>query len=134
MTAKAKDVMVTGVVTVAPEDGMGKARSLMQAHDLHALPVVDQNRGVVGIITSTDLLSGSSELLPVSRLMTRELVSLPLEAPIEEAARLMQRHGIHHLIVAEGDKMAGMLSSLDVLRVFEKRAVTPKRRASSRKK
>ncbi|HEU4418702.1 MAG TPA: IMP dehydrogenase, partial [Planctomycetota bacterium] len=42
-------------VAVSPDDTIGKAKDLMQAHKISGLPVVDQNRVVVGILTHRDL-------------------------------------------------------------------------------
>src|ERR1700722_18860612 len=53
---KALDVMVREVVTVKPDDPVAEAVRLLAEHDVSALPVVDNNENVVGVISEADLL------------------------------------------------------------------------------
>jgi CBS domain-containing protein len=52
----AMDVMVRAVVTIKPADTVAKAVNLFAEHDISALPVVDDNDTVVGIISEADLV------------------------------------------------------------------------------
>lgn len=52
----ASDVMVRDVVTVGPEDEVSKAVQLLVDHDISALPVVDSEKRVIGILSEADLL------------------------------------------------------------------------------
>ena len=53
---KAMDVMIREVVTVGPDDDVGEAVKLLMAHDISALPVIDDLGTVVGIISEVDLM------------------------------------------------------------------------------
>jgi CBS-domain-containing membrane protein len=53
---KALDVMVRDVVTVKPDDAVAEAVRLLAEHDVSALPVVDNNENVVGVISEADFL------------------------------------------------------------------------------
>lgn len=53
---KAVDVMVRDVVTVTPDTDVAEAVRLLGEHDVSALPVVDEDAAVVGIISASDLL------------------------------------------------------------------------------
>jgi CBS-domain-containing membrane protein len=53
---KAMDVMVHDVVTVKPDDEVAEAVRLLAEHDVSALPVVDDDKNVVGVISEADLL------------------------------------------------------------------------------
>ena len=50
-----KDIMTTRVITCGPEDTIKTAASLMQQHKIGALPVMDKEDRVVGIITESDI-------------------------------------------------------------------------------
>ena len=52
----ASDVMVRDVVRVEPEEPVSKAVQLLVDHDISALPVVDSDRRVIGILSEADLL------------------------------------------------------------------------------
>lgn len=115
-------IMVKSVVEVEETDSVGAARQLMERHDISALPVVDKTGTPVGIVTASDLVVDYDDVLPVSRIMTSPLHALEPSADVAEAARLMRRHGHHHLVVLHQDRIVGMVSSLDLLLVIEQRA------------
>jgi CBS domain-containing protein len=60
---KVKDAMAANVHTIGPDETLGRAASLMNAHRVGALPVVDQLR-LVGIITESDLFRVLAEMQP----------------------------------------------------------------------
>ena len=53
---KALDVMVRDVVTVKPDDAVAEAVRLLAEHDVSAMPVVDDEENVVGVISEADLV------------------------------------------------------------------------------
>lgn len=119
MGAKVQDLMASGVLVVKRDDTVGEVKNLMKAHDVHALPVVDENDHPVGIVTAGDLLADSVPSMTVSRIMTPMLHSVRRQTGARQAAHLMREHGIHHLVVVEEDRVVGILSSLDLLRLIE---------------
>jgi CBS-domain-containing membrane protein len=56
MAMDASDVMVRDVITIGPEDTISRAVQLLVDHDIRALPVVDQDRKLLGILSEADLL------------------------------------------------------------------------------
>src|SRR5690348_16090101 len=55
--------------------------------------------------------------LPISRFMTAPLVSIAPDATVPAATALMETRGVHHLLVVENGRMAGILSSADFLKL-----------------
>lgn len=53
----ARDVMIKQVVTLSPEDPVSKAADLFKENLFHAIPIVDKEKHLVGIITTFDLLN-----------------------------------------------------------------------------
>lgn len=53
---KVRDFMSTNVVKISPDDSVGLAAVIIMANKFHALPVVDDQNRVVGIVTSHDLI------------------------------------------------------------------------------
>ena len=109
------ELMTRGVVAVKEDDSVGEARERMESLDIHALPVTDRYGVLLGIVTSEDLLRGHELTLPVSRVMTSPVHTLPPDAGTGEAVALMRRYRHHHIVVLEGQKIVGMVSSLDLL-------------------
>jgi CBS domain-containing protein len=55
--------------------------------------------------------------LPLTRIMTRPLVTVAPDATLDAATSLMEQRKVHHLVVVEGDRMVGILSSADLLKL-----------------
>jgi CBS domain-containing protein len=60
--------------------------------------------------------------LTVADAMVREIVSVSQDAPIAEVARLMREQRIHRVLVTEDDELRGIISTYDLIRVFEEQA------------
>ena len=89
-------------------------------------------------MTSSDLVAEAKAGSPVSTLMTEKVYSVPRYEDVHVAARVMRNHRIHHVIVTHEQKVVGILSSFDLLRLVEdhrfvmKNPPTPKRRGQRR--
>jgi CBS domain-containing protein len=99
----------------------------MRAHDISAL-VVGRPGELVSIVTERDLTQALSDGLPpataVTAVASPEPLTVPPDAAIVDAAMLMLRHGVRHLVVARGRHAIGVLSMRDVLAALVA-AVTP---------
>jgi CBS domain-containing protein len=119
MKLKVKDVMASDVVVAKPADVVGGVRDLMHAHDIHSLPVVNERDELVGMVTSTDLMPGFSAKIPISRIMSTSVFTVTPDADIRTAAEMMRQYRVHHVVVTDGDKVVGILSAFDLLRLIE---------------
>lgn len=54
---------------------------------------------------------------PVSHLMTKEVITLQLNAPLSAARKMFEDSGVHHLPVVDGERLVGILTWSDFLRV-----------------
>ena len=115
----ARDVMITDVITVAGESKLAFARLIMLRHNIGALPVVDRNNVVVGIITQRDIdLAGEgvSDLL-VLDLMTRSLIKAKTTTPLRWIAEKMIKTGIQRIpVVDERSKLLGLVTQTCVIK------------------
>ena len=112
-------VMVKSVVEVDETESVGAARKLMESYGIGALPVVDAEGAPVGIVTASDLVTDYDDVLPISRIMTSPLHTLQPGADVAEAARLMRECGHHHVVILDRERIVGIVSSLDLLRLIE---------------
>lgn len=119
MKRTVRDLMAPDVIVAKPSDLLGGVREIMDAHDIHSLPIVDDDDQLVGMITSSDLMSGFSSKIPVSRIMTDKVYTVTPDTDVRTAAQMMRQYKIHHFVVTDGPKIIGVLSSLDLLRLFE---------------
>lgn len=119
MNAKVADVMVESVLTTTRHKTLAHARKLMERHSIHALPIVDAKQTPIGILTSNDLIGDPSDQSRIDQVMTRNVVTIPLYNDVSQAARAMRNYGIHHLIVTHEQKIVGIVSSFDLLKLVE---------------
>ena len=99
------------VTTEAPAEGTLEA---ILAYGITAVPVLDDDRRPVGVISLRDL-ARPHDAHPLSS----PALSVPMDVTIEEAARTMAEAGVHHLVVVGADgRAAGMISSLDLVRAL----------------
>ncbi|MFE5332810.1 CBS domain-containing protein [Embleya sp. NPDC056575] len=136
-----EDVMTRDVVTVGPDTEFRDIVAALHARRISALPVVDDERRILGIVSEADLLRAQVEqaedthLLPGLRrltnrhtkgeghtaheLMTTPVVSVEPAAGTLRGARLMDRHHIKRLPVVDADgRLIGIVSRCDLLRTF----------------
>ncbi len=127
MNVKVDDLMVADVVVARPTDVVGELRDRMLDHRISALPVVDDDGHPVGIVTSNDLVEEHPPELGVTEVMSTEVLVVPRYEDVHIAARVMRNHRTHHVVVTEGRKVVGMLSSFDLLRLVEEHRYVAKR-------
>ena len=102
-------------VTCAPATPLKEALELMQRFQVGSVVVVSEQAAPLGIFTERDLLSHSAEgradpAAPIERFMTRDPLGLPATASVHEAALLMARRGIRHLLVLDAGRVKGVVS------------------------
>ena len=116
-------VMTADPATVAPDDSVAMARSLLEADDMHHLPVLSDGV-LVGIVSSADFLKlyllddGGANLdaAKVRHIMEENPVVLQSNANLRDAALRLSAGGFHALPVVDADsRLEGIVTSGDVL-------------------
>jgi CBS domain-containing protein len=112
--------MSRGLLAVEPGLPLTEVAQRMVARDVGAVLVLEDER-LVGILTERDVLravaSGIAEDTLVADCMTRDPETMEPDEPIRQAAVLMIHGGFRHLPIVEGEKVVGMLSIRDLMRV-----------------
>jgi CBS domain-containing protein len=110
------DVASPVTVCVASTTPVRKVRALLLARELDAVPVVDQEMRVVGIVTRGDLLTAALDA-PIELVTPPELHALPEHAPIGYAIALMAFEKVHHVpVITEEGELVGMWDATSALR------------------
>lgn len=130
-TVRVREIMTGSPVSVHADDSLQRALDLIDKHQVHELPVLESGR-CIGIVTAGDLklLTPAYPLFPVQEevrqalhelkvatAMTLEPETISPEASVLEAVKCLHQHRIESLLVTEGDKLVGVLSVSDVLRL-----------------
>jgi acetoin utilization protein AcuB len=118
---------------IGPEASHPDALRILHKEKFSYLPVVDKAGKLIGILTETDLLhaapSSATSLsiyemnyllsnLKVREVMSSPPITVPEDAPIEEAARLMIEKEIGCLPVMRGETLAGIITETDIFKTF----------------
>ena len=118
---RVRELMSEPVHAAREDEPLTQAAARMIRTGVHALPVLDPEGSLAGIITETDILAAlaGSHLappaeLPVDALMSRPVVSIAPDAPLSEAAGLLVAEEIRHLAVVDGRRLVGLLSERDL--------------------
>lgn len=128
-----KERMSRHPITITPETSLNEALRIMREEKVRRLPVLDKKGKLVGIVLEKDLLYASPspatslsvyELnyliskIKVEDLMTRDVITVTEDCPLEEAARIMVDHHISGLPVMRGDTLVGMITESDLFKIF----------------
>jgi acetoin utilization protein AcuB len=125
--------MKVNPMTVFPTTTCSDAYQLMLQNDIEKLPVISEKGALVGIATKKDLLCAlpsSAALLSVSEIdnlfgaivvasvMSRRVISVSEDCPLEEAARILADNKIGSMPVMRGHRIIGMITKVDVFRAM----------------
>jgi acetoin utilization protein AcuB len=128
-----KDRMTSDPVTITTNTSLKDALELVRSKSFRHLPVLDEDGGLVGIVTEKSLVYASPtptttlSVFEVDYILSRtkvgqviqgSVITVGPDLPIEEAARVMIDHGIGCLPVIEDEKLVGIISDTDIFRVF----------------
>ncbi|MCF7945952.1 MAG: CBS domain-containing protein [Spirochaetia bacterium] len=125
--------MTPNPITVKASVPITDAQKIMRKNRVHRLPVVDNHKRLIGIVTEKDILyaspSPASTLdvyemaylvskLTVDKVMTKTPITVSPGAAIEEASRIMVDNDIGGLCVVEDEELVGIITESDLFKVF----------------
>jgi CBS-domain-containing membrane protein len=142
---KARDVMVSPVITVKPFSTVKEVAKLMLERRISAVPVVDEKGRVVGIVSEGDLmqraeirterqhswwlraLTGDGVLAAeyvkaharkVADVMTRQVITASPDTPLHELAALLERHSIKRVPIIRDGELVGIVSRANLVQAL----------------
>jgi acetoin utilization protein AcuB len=120
------------VIAITKDMPIHDAMVLFKTHSIRRAPVLQDGR-LIGIVSDKDLFNASPsqvtslsvwELnyllskITIQEVMTREVFTVQVDTPIEEAARLMADKKIGGLPVLNSDQVVGMITETDLFKIF----------------
>jgi CBS domain-containing protein len=139
---KARDVMVSPVVTVKPSTTIREVAKLFLERQISAVPVVDQQGKLVGIVSEGDLMHRAeigteqhrswwllmlmegqalaadyikAHARKVEDVMTRNVVTAAPDTPLNEVARLLEKHAIKRVPIVRDGQLVGIVSRANLV-------------------
>jgi CBS domain-containing protein len=117
----ARDIMTSPVVTVPPDLPVQEAAAVLVSHGFTALPVVDSDGGLIGIVTEADLVRGrytehSSAF--VADVLTTPVIGMAPGTPAEVLARVMLDDRLRCIPIVDGSRVVGVVTRRDLVRAM----------------
>jgi len=102
------------------DDSLLIASKAMDQYNIGAMPVIDQNNTVIGIISERDIARQISEKnfrtdIKVEKLMTKDVISCDLNISVSELMETMTTNKIRHMLIMDKQKLLGVVSIGDVV-------------------
>lgn len=140
------DVMTRDVATVSPETSLKDVARLLVERQISGVPVVDADGRIVGVVSEADFVSkevavtsgltaprhhflrgddkddvallARGKAATAGEAMTSPPITIEAEAPLADAARIMDRKKVNRLPVVEDEKLTGIVTRADIVRAF----------------
>ena len=108
--------MIARDIMTRPDARAQEAAQLLSLKRISGLPVVDGHGNIIGIVTEADIISKvDREGLSVSDIMSREVIMIDEEMPVNEIAALLTERKIKRVPVVTAGKLVGIVSRGDIV-------------------
>lgn len=110
--------LIVDPITLFPTDSLRKASELMREHRIGGIPIVDENRRLVGILTNRDLRFEPADERPISLLMTKErLVTAAQGTTLDEAEAILSNNKVEKLPIVDAEgRLVGLITYRDIIK------------------
>lgn len=117
----ARDIMTDSVVAASRTTTMRDLAIQMLLGGFSGVPITERDGTILGLVTEFDIIRGiqagrSAATTVAEAIMTRDVLTVTPETPLEEVADILERERFVRVPVAERGKLIGIVSRSDVLR------------------
>jgi predicted transcriptional regulator len=115
---RVEDVMSTPVMITQRNVKVGHLKEMFARKKIGAVPVLEEDGTISGIISASDALACSVDETIVQNIMSDRVHVAMKNNRVKDAAGMMAKNNVHHLFVMEEGKVVGMISAMDIMRVY----------------
>lgn len=118
------DYLTRDPKTVLDSDPVSKAQEILRERNCHQLPVIDDAKRLIGIVSDRDIRSAMGydrtlgDELRVAEVMTASPTTIRLDAPLDEALEMLCQNRFNALPVMENSTLVGIITRQDILKAF----------------
>lgn len=109
----AKDIMTRDIITVTPTMTVKSLAMTLIKNQISGAPVAGKNGKILGVVSEADIVAKKGKT--VNDIMSKKIISVGEQTPVEEIAQLMTTHAIKRLPVMNGEKVVGIVSRADIV-------------------
>lgn len=122
-------IMSADLITLSPGATLAEARTLMRENQIHHLPVIDDEKNLLGLVTLTNVLAATDSFLRgdedrihaaeirIDDVMVTDVATVEREASLRSAALFLEKHRIGCLPVMDDEKICGIITDTDFVAV-----------------
>ena len=124
MVLNAEDIM-SPIPSPLPEDLDVASATKLMAKDHRGYVLVGENSTIKGIVTEWDFVSKvmaagiNPEKVKLGEIMSTDIRSIPEDTPTRKVTVIMSKNGIRRILVGRNGRFVGIITSRDILRIFE---------------
>src|SRR5262249_61637131 len=113
--------MIVDPVTMSPEQPISEALAVMAHYRISGVPIVREDKRLVGILTNRDLRFETRLELPISEVMTKEnLITVPVGTTLREAEGILQKYRVEKLLVVDDNyHLKGLITVKDIQKAIK---------------
>jgi CBS domain-containing protein len=113
---KVREIMTTPVITAPEAMPLGEVAELLAKHHITAVPIVDGDDTVIGLVSEYDLMARQGKT--AGDVMTRGVVTVGPETEVDDVRFLLVERRIRRVPVTDGRRMVGIISRSDIVRLM----------------
>lgn len=113
-----EEIMSSPVVITQRNVKVGHLRDMFSRKGINAVPVLEEDGTISGIVSSFDLARCHDDGLAVQDIMSTRVHIVLRNNRLKDAAGMMVKNHVHHLVVMHEGVVVGMISSMDLMRHF----------------
>lgn len=114
---RSESVIIDDPYTIRPDQTIREAREMMAKYSVSGLLVADENRKLVGILSSRDLLFEGENGQKVNQIMTKKVITATPGVGVDKAKEILHKYRIEKLpIVTRGGAIRGLITLKDILK------------------
>jgi len=115
---RAENGMILDPVTLSEHAVVSDALDMMKEFSIGGIPVTNEKKELVGIVTNRDLRFERNHTRPVAEVMTREVITISEFTSFEQAEQKLQEYKIEKLpVVDKNNKLVGLITYKDIIKV-----------------
>ena len=115
---RVEELMSTPVMITQRNVSIQHLKEMLSRKGFSAAPVLEEDGTITGIVTSSDLVHATSDDATVQDIMSDRVHIAMKNNRVKDAAAMMVKNKVHHLVIMEDGNVVGMLSALDIVKVF----------------
>lgn len=126
-TTKAADIMTTNVITAKKDMLLTDVIGLLLRWHISAMPVVDDEDKIVGIVSEIDLVNltfdGNASDTKVEEVMVTDIVSFSPDTQLADLVQTFSKRHLRRVPIIDKGKVVGIVSRRDILREMLRRYI-----------